>query len=55
MSRFFELTDRSLAALGAALDAAKRNDAKAMAPRLGAWLKASTDSQTASKRVGYKC
>ncbi len=53
--RFFELTDRSLAALGAVLDAAKRNDAKAMGPRLGAWFKASDDSKAASKRVGFRC
>ncbi len=53
--RFFRRTDRSLAALAAVLDAAKRGDAKTMGPRLGAWLAASTEAQTASHEVGYRC
>jgi hypothetical protein len=53
--RFFELSDRAVAELGAVLDAAKRNDAEAMGPRLGAWFKASDDSRAASKRVGFRC
>jgi len=52
---FFERTDRSLADLRAVLEAARRNDAKAMGPRLGAWFQASDAAQTASKRVGYHC
>jgi hypothetical protein len=53
--RFFTLTDRSLAALRTVLDAAKRDDAKAMGPRLGAWFVASEDAQAASKQVGFHC
>jgi hypothetical protein len=52
---FFERTDRSLAALRAVLEAARRNDAKTMGPRLGAWFEASDAAQTASKRLGYRC
>ena len=55
VDRFFARTDRSLAALGAALDAARRGDRKAMAPRLGDWIKSSAAAQTASKQVGYRC
>ena len=53
--RFFELTDGSLAALRSVLDAAQRNDAKAMGPRLGAWFDAGDAAQTASKRIGFHC
>jgi len=52
---FFERTDRSLGALRSVLEAARRNDAKAMGPRLGSWFEASDAAQTASKRVGYQC
>jgi hypothetical protein len=52
---FFVRTDRSLAALDAELQAAKRNDAKAMTARFGDWVVASAAAQEASKRVGYHC
>ncbi|TML68931.1 MAG: hypothetical protein E6G14_08455 [Actinobacteria bacterium] len=52
---FFARTDRSLGALRAVLEAAKRGDAKAMGPKLGVWFEASDAAQTASHRVGYKC
>jgi hypothetical protein len=52
---FFARTDRSLGALRAVLEAAKRGDAKAMGPKLGAWFQASDAAQTASHRVGYRC
>jgi hypothetical protein len=53
--RFFLLTDRSLAALSTVLEAAERNDAETMGPRLGSWFKASDDAQAASKQVGFHC
>jgi hypothetical protein len=52
---FFARTDRSLAALGAELAAAKRNDLPTMKARFGDWLTASTAAQAASRRVGYRC
>jgi len=52
---FFQRTDRSLRALAAVLDAARRDDAKTMGPRLGVWLEASDAAQSASKQVGYTC
>ncbi len=52
---FFVRTDRSLDALRAVLEAAKRGDAKAMGPKLGAWFQASDAAQTASHRIGYSC
>ena len=52
---FFARTDRSLAALAAELEAAKRNDAKTMKARFGDWVVASAAAQEASMRVGYRC
>lgn len=52
---FFLRTDRSLAALGSVLEAARRGDSKTMGPRLGAWFDASDKAQAASKQVGYHC
>ncbi len=52
---FFGRTDRSLGALRAVLEAAKRGDAKAMGPKLGAWFQASDAAQAASHRIGYRC
>ena len=52
---FFERTDRSLNALRAVLEAAKRGDAKAMGPMFGDWIDASDAAREASHRVGYRC
>jgi hypothetical protein len=53
--RFFALNDRALAALAAALDAARRNDRAALGPRLGAWFDAGGAAHEASQRVGFRC
>ena len=53
--RYFVLSDRSLAVLGDALRAAKRNDRVTMGPKLGAWFEASSAAQAASRRLGFRC
>lgn len=53
--RYFELSDRSLAVLGVALDAARRNDRVTMGPKLGAWFEASSAAQAASRKLGFRC
>jgi hypothetical protein len=53
--RFFALNDRALAALAAALDAARRNDRAALGPRLGAWFDAGGAAHEASQRAGFRC
>jgi hypothetical protein len=53
--RYFELSDRSLALLDAALAAARRNDRAVMGPKLGAWFEASAAAQAASRKLGFRC